>query len=408
MKHARNYLTQFAVDRRGNIAMMFGLFLFMILGGVGVGIDISRATMIRTEIHEAADAALLAAARYKNSHPNADMDELTDVARKFFDNSVKNKVDVDIEGFVLSFDAAAETFALDVACTTNTLIMGLFDQKYLNVGARSEAKLGKTPLLEVVMALDTTGSMNQHGKISTMRNAARDLVKTLFEADDAKVKVGVVPFAQYVNVGKANGVKSWISNPGAAWMGCVGSRDYPYNVRDSNYDTLKVPGLNGIACPGELMPLSNDEDALDTMISKLNPNGFTYIPAGLAWAWRLLTPNEPFSEGVSFATLKEERGTKALILMTDGDNTKAPDYPTHASPDQILANNLTKEICANIKTDEIVIYTIAFEVDDVTIKDILESCATTPSHYFDAANADDLIDAFSSIGSSLRSLSLSK
>lgn len=408
MKCARIQFREFLVDRRGNIAMMFGLLLFVMLGGAGIAIDLQRSDLLRTEVAEATDAALLAASRYKNGHPNADMDELAAVARRVFDNGVKHGKDLDIESFVLSFDDAADTFALDVACTADTLIMGLLGQEYLNVGTRSEAKLGKTPLLEVAMALDTTGSMNQKGKISTMRNAARDLVKTLFEAEGADVKIGVVPFAQYVNIGKANATKWWLDNPGVAWMGCVGSRNYPFNTMDSAFDAVKVPGLLGAPCPNELMALSTDEDALDTMISKLNPNGWTYIPAGLTWAWGLLTPTDPFAEGVSFETLKEERGTKALILMTDGENTRAPDYPTHNNTDQMLANDLTKEICANIKDDEIVVYTIAFDVTDTEIKDILEACATTPSHYFDAASADDLIDAFASIASSLRNISLSK
>lgn len=395
-------------DDSGNVAIMFGLMLFVILGAAGIAIDISRSTMIRTEIHEAADAALLAAARYKNGHPNADIDELTDVARRAFDNGIKNKAIIGFDSFALSFDPEKDTFALDVAGSIDTLIMGALGQNRIDIGTRSEAKLGKTPLLEVAMALDVTGSMNQKGKISTMRNAARDLVKTLFEAEDADVKIGVVPFAQYVNIGTANATKTWLSNPGSAWKGCVGSQDYPYNTMDSDYDISKAPGLNGVACPDALMPLSTDEVALDKMISNLDPNGFTYIPSGLAWAWRLLTPNDPFSEGVSFTKLKEEHGTKALILMTDGKNTKAPDYPTHEGQSVILANQLTKELCANIDADEIIIYTIAFDVSDPEIKDILEACATTPSHYFDATNADDLVDAFSAIATSLRNISLSK
>ena len=408
MNGDRKLFSEFARDLHGNIAMMFGLFLFVLLAAAGVAIDLQRSTLMQTEIHEATDAALLAAARYKSGHPNANMDELTAVARKVFDNGVKDQSNIDIDSFEVSFNNANSTFALDVDASINTLIMGLFDQKYLNVGTRSEAKLGKTPLVEVAMALDTTGSMNQHGKISTMRNAARDLVETLFQTEDANVKIGVVPFAQYVNIGSEHGSESWLSNPGGAWMGCVGSRDYPYNTLDADYAVEKVPGLLGAQCPQKLMALSTDEEALDDMIGALGPNGWTYIPAGLTWAWNLLTPSAPFSEGVSYETLEDEQGTKALILMTDGENTRAPDYPTHNSASQLLANQLTEEICVNIKDDGIVVYTIAFEVTDLTIKDILEGCATTPSHYFDAANADDLISAFASIASSLRSLSLSK
>ncbi len=408
MNSVRAMLRSFAGDISGNIAMMFGLMLFVILGAVGIAIDLQRSNLIRTEIREAADAGLLAAAKYKNGNPSATMSDLNAVARKVFDNGLKNKSVVDINQFSLSFDAAKETFSLDVDGTIKTLILGVLGQTNLDVGAVSEAKLGKAPLLEIAMALDVTGSMNQKSKISTMRDAARDLVATMFESVNADVKIGVVPFAQYVNIGTKYGSESWLSNPGGAWNGCVGSRDYPLNTKDADYSSQKVPGLLSVPCPDALMPLSADESALDTMIGKLNPNGFTYIPAGLVWAWRLLTPSDPFSEGVSFEKLKEERGTKALILMTDGENTKAPDYPTHASADQILANNITKEICANIKADEIIVYTIAFDVTDFVIKDILENCATSKGHYFDAANSQDLIDAFAAIAASLRSISLSK
>lgn len=402
------HVLAFLRDKTGNVALMFGLTLFVLLGAVGIAIDLQRANAIHAEIHEASDAALLAAARYKTGHPNADEATLTGVARKVFDNGVKSKSAITIDNFAITFDAAKNTFGLDVGAKVNTLIMGLLGQNFVDLTTRSEAKLGKLPLVEVAMALDVTGSMNQKGKISAMRNAARDLVKTLFEAKDADVKIGVAPFAQYVNVGTVNGAKSWLSNPGGAWKGCVGSRNYPYNTLDSDYDAYKVPGILGAPCPDALMPLTTDAVALDTMISKLKPGGYTYIPSGLAWAWRLLTPNDPFPEGVSFTKLEEDNGTKALILMTDGENTRAPDYPTHNSANQPLANDLTKEICAHIKAQKIVVYTIAFDVTDFTIKGILENCATTPNHYFDAADSTELIEAFASIASSLRTISLSK
>lgn len=398
----------FVDDRRGNIAIMFGLFILVIVAAAGVAIDLQRSTLIRTEVHEASDAALLAAVRYKSGRPNAGMDELTAVARKVFDNGVKNKSALTIAGFAVTFDAGTDTFALDVDGSIDALIMDLFKQNKFDIGTRSEAKLGKIPLLEIAMALDTTGSMNQNGKIGTMRTAARDLVKTLFETENADIKIGVVPFAQYVNVGTDYASAAWLSNPGGAWAGCVGSRNYPNNTVDSGFAAEKAPGVVNVTCPGKLMPLSTDQGALDAMINNLNASGYTYIPAGLVWAWRLLTPTEPFAEGVTFETLASERGAKALILMTDGENTRAPDYPTHESADQQLANDLTKELCVNIKNQNIIVYTIAFDVTDIEIKDILQGCATTPSHYFDAASANDLIDAFSSIAMSLRRISLSK
>ncbi|MFZ5615807.1 MAG: pilus assembly protein TadG-related protein [Pseudomonadota bacterium] len=395
-------------DDHGNIAMMFGLLLFVILGAAGLAIDFTRSTMVRSEIHEAADAGVLAAARYRATHPNATDAELASVARKVFDNGLKDRPNLAIDSFSVTFDDASDTFALDVGGSMSTLFMNVLGMSATDVGARSEVKLGKPPLLEIAMALDVTGSMNQNGKISALRNAAKDLVATLLEADDADVKIGIVPFAQYVNVDDANGAQSWLSNPGGAWKGCVGSRDYPLNTKDSEYSAFPVPGINGITCPDALIPLTNDEAALDSMIGKLDANGWTYIPAGLLWAWTLLTPDVPFDGALSFPELAERNGTKAIILMTDGENTKAPDYPTHNGTDQTYADQLTKELCVNIKDSEIVIYAIAFDVSDANTQEILETCASSPSHYYAADDAGELSDVFASIASSLRNISLSK
>jgi len=269
-------------------------------------------------------------------------------------------------------------------------------------------RLGDPPTLEVALALDVTGSMNQKGKISALKNAAKDLIKSLFEAEGSDVKIGIVPFAQYASIGTDYSTAPWLNYPGAAFKGCVGSRDYPYNTTDDDYSLYKIPGLNGAPCPDALTPLSTDEVALASKIDALDANGWTYIPAGLTPAWQLLSPEPPFSEGMSYAEIAAAGGVKAIVLMTDGENTRAPDYPTHNSASEVLANELTAELCVNIKKDEITIYTVAFDVSDPDVKSILEDCATSPSHYFDAADADELASAFASIASSLRNISLSK
>lgn len=400
--------TRLIGDEQGNVAVMFGVILFIILGAAGIAIDVTRSSMKRSEIHEATDAGILAAARYKAGHPNADDDELTAIARKVFDASIKDKSSIAIDGFKVTFDDAKDKFVLDVDGTLDALLMGVFGQGKIDVDTVSEVRLSDPPTLEVALALDVTGSMNQKGKISALKTAAKDLIKSLLEAEGSDVKVGIVPFAQYASVGTGYNAAPWLDYPGAAFTGCVGSRDYPYNTTDDDYSLYKVPGLNGAACPDALTPLSTDEDALASKIDELDANGWTYIPAGLTPAWQLLSPEPPFSEGMSYAEIAEAGGVKSIVLMTDGENTRAPDYPTHNSASEVLANELTAEICVNVKKHEITIYTVAFDVSDPDIKSILEDCATSPSHYFDAADAEELSEAFASIGSSLRTISLSK
>ena len=112
-------------------------------------------------------------------------------------------------------------------------------------------KLGKPPYIEIVMALDNTGSMNSASKLGVLKTAASDLVESVFVNPLAEVKVGLVPFAQYVSVGAAYGGESWISvaGNGNSFKGCVGSRSYPANVEDRNYLANPIPDVSGAACP---------------------------------------------------------------------------------------------------------------------------------------------------------------
>ncbi len=62
--------------------------------------------------------------------------------------------------------------------------------------------------------LDTTGSM-AGPKLTALKNASKTLVETAFEKPDADehVKISLVPFAQYVNVGMEYRNASWMNVP---------------------------------------------------------------------------------------------------------------------------------------------------------------------------------------------------
>lgn len=401
-------LSSFRADRRGNIAMMFGLLIFVIVGAAGAAIDFMRIERARSTLAEAGDAALLAAARYKSAHPNATDDEMTVVAKKLFNSALQTESEIDVSAFKISFDGAASTFRLDIDAGIDLLIMGIAGYDKQALKTRAEAKLGKPPYIELAMALDVTGSMNSNGRLSTLKKAATDLVDSLLSFEGAEAKIGIAPFAQYVNIGVKHAAEPWLLNPGKTWTGCAGSRAYPYNVQDGDYDLVKVPGVLGATCPAALMPLTKDKAALKKAINDLSASGWTYIPSGTMWAWSMLSPQAPFSEAVSYDALKDVNGTKSLLIMTDGDNTRAPDYPTHNSTDKSLADSLTKELCQNIKAEKITVYTVAFEVTDPTIKAILRDCATSPGYYFDAKDSKALTAAFDAIAASLRNISLSR
>lgn len=192
------------------------------------------------------------------------------------------------------------------------------------------------------------------------------------------------------------------------WNGCVGSRAYPLNTKDENY-AVKIPGLLDYTCGSELIELTSNYGTVRSAISKLTPNGETYIPAGLVWGWRTLSSQEPFAAAKNTSVVPVR---KYLVLMTDGFNTKSPNYPNHDNSDRAASDKLVKETCANIAKDKdsaIQIFSVAFDVKDSGVKSMLQDCAkNTGGQFFDATNATEFLAAFAKIGSTIAELRLSK
>ncbi|MDQ7078571.1 MAG: VWA domain-containing protein [Robiginitomaculum sp.] len=158
------------------------------------------------------------------------------------------------------------------------------------------------------------------------------------------------------------------------------------------------------------MPLTNDKSALNNKVSEMKPVGWTYVPEGLAWGWRVLSSPVPYDQGASYA---DQDWKKVLVLMTDGENTvkwswdkgwpKAKTNTTKTSGDQ-----KTKTLCRNIKDEGITIYTVAFQVNSSSTRNMLEDCASSTDHYFDAQNNSALEAAFAKIAGDINNLRLSK
>jgi len=175
-----------------------------------------------------------------------------------------------------------------------------------------------------------------------------------------------------------------------------------------------------------VLALTNDKQAIFDKITALNPSGNTHIPLGLAWGWRVLSPTPPFTEGAAYDA---PLWIKALVLMTDGENTVPTESSTlnasrytaysYASEGRLngatTSNAMETEIdasltrtCNNVKATGIRVYTVAFTVTTQNVKDLLQGCASDPSLYYDAADEQALLDAFAAIAEDLSRLRLSK
>jgi hypothetical protein len=114
---------------------------------------------------------------------------------------------------VASLQGTMERVDLTLEGTLPTTFMALGHIDTLDVKANSLAIRSVSGSVEVALVLDNTASMNDNNKIGTLKAAAKDLVTNLFADSDGGVRVGLVPYADNINVGTANRSANWLSIP---------------------------------------------------------------------------------------------------------------------------------------------------------------------------------------------------
>ena len=454
-------LKRFLRNSSGNMAIMFSLAAVPLLLAAGVASDLLRANNANTLLQAATDAAALAgAAGKKNAMTEVQLKKIVD---DYLLINRANKILKSVTVQKSAYDKKTGIFSVKLTGKIETTFVALAGYSTMDVIGYSEVELG-SGALEIAMVLDTTGSMNAEGRLDALKAAATELVDKLLKnkSSDSYIKVGMVPFADYVNVGVSNRNKFWLNvaadtkkyecwdsypnvtysnchmetvngyndgvpityqqnvcdtNPGAVvkqcgmvdhkWNGVVGSRNNGLDTKIVG-SGAKYPGIIDAWGPQGITEMTDSRSTLNSNISSLTANSETYIPTGLLWGWELLNSAEAFGGVKTKAEMLTAKGTKALILMTDGDNTRSADYPYHWGNDAAVADQKTKELCEGVKQDGISVYTVAFKVGKASSKQMLVDCASTPGQAFDAQNNAALLAAFGDIAGQLTQLRLTK
>lgn len=205
---------RFRGEQSGSVLTMFAFAGVVLICLAGVVIDYGRATKARTSLQAATDAAALAAARL----PSKDATQLRAAADKFF---VANTIGIDgnnIQITKFDFQESTGTVAIESAGVMDTSLMSVVGVKTMSISATSSAVKEVSGTVEMALVLDNTWSMSESAgssdsKITVLKAAAKNLVSTVLAAGGTNVKIGIVPFADYVNVGTGNRGESWISVP---------------------------------------------------------------------------------------------------------------------------------------------------------------------------------------------------
>lgn len=394
--------TRFKKDTKGNFAVMAAISIAVLVGGLAVAVDASNGYFAKQRLQDTTDAiALLAAKGLLDTQA-----ELDQAATEYLLAAYPGA-----EGLNISLEGITRDGDLVTVEATNkipTYFTGIFGKSGLDIGAKSEALYAETQL-EVALVLDSTGSM-RGSKIASLKVAANNLVDQL-DANNQRgnIKMSVVPFAQYVNVGPNNVNANWLDVRPANgqsvndWNGCVGSRVGRLNERVDVVGNAAVPATTNTICATAISPLTNDLNQTKSSITSLDATGWTYLPSGLMWGWRTLDSRAPFLEA---SANRDGKTDKVMIVMTDGANTRSKSGPFHEGRSQANADNVAEDLCSKIKDENITVYTIAYEVGDITTENLLRDCASDTGKYFDASNPEQLKRAFDVIAASLTELRL--
>lgn len=215
----KKLISAFGRSQRGNVAMMTGVALPILLMVSAGAIDLHNMARVKSELQDALDAASLAAARSpyakQTEIQRVGMDALRANMPGYFSGNPG-----DVGTFIITGkDKVTASATVQVKTIVANIFLPpygkLFDD-YMPMSASSEV-LRASRNVEVAMALDITGSMSSPKNfMPDLISAASQLVDIVVQDDQTVYtsRVALVPYAGGVNVGSlANGFRGTLRGP---------------------------------------------------------------------------------------------------------------------------------------------------------------------------------------------------
>lgn len=344
-------LAELFADRRGNFAMLAALTAPVIFVAASLAIDTTNTLSMKTRVQNAVDSAALATATRLSQEDDLSLED----AKTFAATFLRGQVEEDQSGFAnLSVepsvtitpvkDNGKTIWKVSVSATgTRTLtpmarIMGQ-DKVSVDVVGKSESASGGSiqGSFSMALVLDRSGSMDWD--LNGQRKI--DVLKTAvgglldqFESAD--------PAHSYVRVGASSYNNRMTGSQVLHWK--------PRKTRD--------------------------------FVNALPADGGTDSTEAFNWAYTNVdAPRELKLHEAKTGQAPE----RFIVFMTDGDNNYSS------------ADSSTRILCDKARDAGVQVYSVAFAAP-TRGKQLLQYCATSEAHFFDARSSADLIAAFKSIG----------
>ncbi|MGB7335925.1 MAG: pilus assembly protein TadG-related protein, partial [Salaquimonas sp.] len=203
-------IKEFLKNKSGNFASILAIASLPVMLGIGVAVDYSSVSQQNTKLQNSLDSAILAV--------GIDFPSMSEVqVRKILTNYLRSNLSAadyaqiknlhvkpNIQDRTLTVTAKAEF-------TTNFMMLAGVDKLPHEAEAQIKSASGGA---EIAFVLDNTGSMNIDGKLDALKEAAKNFTNAMMKKNSGgDVKIGIVPFSNYVNVGMSNRNASWLDVP---------------------------------------------------------------------------------------------------------------------------------------------------------------------------------------------------
>lgn len=422
-KASRSLLARFAARQDGAVGMILALCAIPFCMAVALSVDLSRGMHANQRLHDAIDAATLAAAKLVKDGVATDAEVKASALAIFKANadgasrfSVYNDSDFDV--MIDRDNSKVEVTLANAYMPTAFARIGGYDKIQLPQKSTAVFQLRD---IEVGLALDVTGSMADRparggpAKIDTLKAAFAKFAQLMLPDNPLpgqKVRLGLAPYSASANLGAFAGAAS----AGRSRDGCVTERNTGasssdasgtfFVAADGNRDIDATEGFGGYVCPNAaLVPLSKDRRALIAEVNRYQPSGWTGGHFGAQWAWNLVSPEWGGVWGGqsvpdSYGRVTDKKLVKAVILMTDGIFNTA--FHDGTSQDQAL------RLCQKMKEKGVQVFAIAFDAP-AGAQAVLRQCANAgPDFYANASDAQELDNAFARFAQKINALRLAQ
>lgn len=452
--------TRFLRDEAGSMTIFATFIIMMMILVCGIGVDLMRNEMERTNVQATMDRAILAA---------ADLDQTLDPEGVVNDYFAKAGLSEFLTSVSVDEGVNYRTVSAVAKGSTPTRFMHLMGVNDLPVPAAGTAE-ERVENVEISMVLDISGSMGRNNKMANLQDAAVAFVDTVLQdTTDDLISISLIPYTAQVNAGPdifnelrtvhRHNYSHCIDFEPEDFLTTTLSFTRTYEQMqhfEEGYGYYSSLRIGNPGCPQQdferIVPFSQNKTNLNTTIRNYRARANTSIHLGMKWGVALLDPSfRPITQALALDNRIESvfanrpkayddiETIKTIVLMTDGENVNTTriqpwyynsnseyvhwsKYPlywylnnhnvgswnnwrytkyTSGQADAMLSN-----ICDAAKAKGIIVWSIGFEVTNHSAG-VMEDCASSPSHFFRVEGVE-ITEAFAAIAKQINQLRLTQ